>query len=143
MLLGLVLVFFGMALIIAEFHMPAFGSMVLAGLVAFVAGALILSGGDAALVGSGLPLLAVVATIGALVAIAVAIIVSRARRRPVVTGERMMVGQSAKVVEDFSETGQVRYAGELWNAHSSAPVRIGQEVRIVKVEGLGLWIEPI
>jgi membrane-bound serine protease (ClpP class) len=54
-----------------------------------------------------------------------------------------MVGQTAEVVENFNEKGQVRYAGELWNAHTATPLRVGQQVRIVKVEGLGLWVEPV
>jgi membrane-bound serine protease (ClpP class) len=55
----------------------------------------------------------------------------------------VMVGQSAEVVENFNETGQVRYAGELWNAHTTTPLHVGQRVRIVKVEGLRLWVEPV
>ena len=68
---------------------------------------------------------------------------ARAQRRPVVTGARSMVGQTAEVIEDFAEKGQVRYAGELWNARTATPLHIGQQVRIVKVEGLGLWVEPV
>jgi membrane-bound serine protease (ClpP class) len=91
----------------------------------------------------GVPLIAGVATVGGLVVLAIAFLGGRAQRRPVVTGERVMVGQTAEVVEDFAEKGQVRYAGELWNAHTSTAVCIGQQVRIVKVKGLGLWVEPI
>jgi membrane-bound serine protease (ClpP class) len=54
-----------------------------------------------------------------------------------------MLGQTAEVVENFSERGQVRYAGELWNARTATPLHIGQQVRIVKVEGLRLWVEPV
>jgi membrane-bound serine protease (ClpP class) len=91
----------------------------------------------------GLPLIAGVATVGGLVVLAIAFLGARSQRRPVVTGERVMVGQTAEVVENFNETGQVRYAGELWNAHTTTALRVGQKVRIVKVEGLRLWVEPI
>jgi membrane-bound serine protease (ClpP class) len=37
----------------------------------------------------------------------------------------------------------VRLGGELWNARSSGPVSAGQRVRVVKVDGLILWVEPL
>jgi len=140
---GLALVVLGVGMIIAEFHVPAFGSLGLGGLVAFVVGSIILFDTETPGMAIGLPLIGGVATVGGLVVLAIAFLGARAQRRPVVTGERIMVGQTAEVVENFSDMGQVRYAGELWNAHTTAPLRVGQQVRIVKVEGLGLWVEPI
>jgi membrane-bound serine protease (ClpP class) len=60
----------------------------------------------------------------------------------VATGAQGMVGDVAEVVADFTGKGRVRYGGELWNARSSAALRAGDMARIVKVEGLTLWIEP-
>ena len=53
-----------------------------------------------------------------------------------------MIGASAEVVADFTGRGRVRYGGELWNARSNAPLHAGDVARIVKVEGLTLWVEP-
>lgn len=139
---GLALVVLGVGMIIAEFHVPAFGSLGLGGLVAFVVGSIILFDTETPGMAIGVPLIAGVATVGGLAVLAIAFLGARAQRRPVVTGERVMVGQSAEVVENFNEKGQVRYAGELWNASTTTPLRIGQQVRIVKVEGLALWVEP-
>jgi len=69
-------------------------------------------------------------------------VATRSLRRPVVTGAQAMIGAPAEAFEDFSERGRVRYGGELWNAHTSAPLHAGQQVRIVRVEGLMLWVEP-
>ena len=140
---GLALVVLGVGMIIAEFHVPAFGSLGLGGLIAFVVGSIILFDTETPGMAIGLPLIAGVATVGGLVVLAIAFLGARSQRRPVVTGERVMVGQTAEVVENFNETGQVRYAGELWNAHTTTALRVGQKVRIVKVEGLRLWVEPI
>jgi membrane-bound serine protease (ClpP class) len=140
---GLALVVLGVGMIIAEFHVPAFGSLGLGGLVAFVVGSIILFDTETPGMALGLPLIAGVATVGGLVVLAIAFLGARSQRRPVVTGERVMMGQAAEVVENFNERGQVRYAGELWNAHTTTPLRVGQQVRIVKVEGLELWVEPI
>jgi membrane-bound serine protease (ClpP class) len=140
---GLALVVLGVGMIIAEFHVPAFGSLGLGGLVAFVVGSIILFDTETPGMAIGLPLIAGVATVGGLVVLAIAFLGARAQRRPVVMGERVMLGQTAEVVENFNDKGQVRYAGELWNAHTTTPLRVGQQVRIVKVEGLGLWVEPV
>src|SRR3984957_18169365 len=140
---GLALVVLGVGMIIAEFHVPAFGSLGLGGLVAFVVGSIILFDAETPVMAIGLPLIAGIATVGGLVVLAIAFLGARSQRRPVVTGERVMVGQTAEAVENFNERGQVRYAGELWNAHTATPLTVGQQVRIVKVEGLGLWVEPI
>ena len=37
----------------------------------------------------------------------------------------------------------VRYGGEIWNARSTATLHPGQTVRIARVEGLTLWVEPL
>ena len=140
---GLALVVLGVGMIIAEFHVPAFGSLGLGGLVAFVVGSIILFDAETPGMAIGLPLIAGIATVGGLVILAIAFLGARSQRRPVVTGERVMVGQTAEAVESFNERGQVRYAGDLWNAHTATPLTVGQQVRIVKVEGLGLWVEPI
>jgi len=140
---GLALVVLGVGMIIAEFHVPAFGSLGLGGLIAFVVGSIILFDAETPGMAIGLPLIAGIATVGGLVVLAIAFLGARSQRRPVVTGERVMVGQTAEAVENFNERGQVRYAGELWNAHTATPLTVGQQVRIVKVEGLGLWVEPI
>jgi membrane-bound serine protease (ClpP class) len=140
---GLALVVLGVGMIIAEFHVPAFGSLGLGGLVAFVVGSIILFDTETPGMAIGVPLIAGVATVGGLVVVAIAFLGGRAQRRPVVTGEKVMVGQTAEVVENFAEEGQVRYAGELWNAHTATALHIGQRVRIVKVQGLRLWVEPV
>jgi membrane-bound serine protease (ClpP class) len=63
-------------------------------------------------------------------------------RRPVATGTQAMIGETAEVIADFTGRGRVRYGGELWNARSGAALRAGDLARIVKVEGLTLWVEP-
>lgn len=140
---GLALVVLGVGMIIAEFHVPAFGSLGLGGLVAFVVGSIILFDTETPGMAIGLPLIAGIATVGGVVVLAIAFLGARSLRRPVVTGARVMLGQTAEVVENFNAQGQVRYAGELWNAHTTTPLRVGQQVRIVKVEGLGLWVEAV
>jgi membrane-bound serine protease (ClpP class) len=149
---GLALVALGIGMIVAEFFFPTFGSLGLGGLIAFVVGSLILFDTDIPGMNIALPLIGAVATVGGLVIVGIAYVAAGSMRRPVVTGVQGMIGESAEVIEDFTPTlaanagegrGRVRYRGELWNARGSSELRAGQMARIVKVEGLTLWVEPL
>ena len=139
---GLALVALGVGMIIAEFFFPTFGSLGLGGLIAFVVGSLILFDTDVPGMNIALPLITAFATVGGLVIVGIAYVAARSMRRPVVTGVQGMIGDNAEVIQDFAGTGRVRYRGELWNARSATELRAGQIARIVKVEGLTLWVEP-
>ena len=53
-----------------------------------------------------------------------------------------MVGATVEVIKDMEGEGVVRYGGELWNARTSWPLHAGQPARVIRVEGLVLFIEP-
>jgi membrane-bound serine protease (ClpP class) len=135
-------------MIVAEFFFPAFGSLGLGGLVAFVVGSLILFDTDVPGMNIALPVIAAIATVGGLVIIAMAFLASRSLRRPVATGPQAMVGDTAEVLADFADRGRVRYGSEIWNARlaktagDAISLRAAQSVRIVKVDGLTVWVEP-
>ncbi len=139
---GLALVVVGTAMIIAEFFFPTYGSLGIGGIIAFVVGSLILFDTDVPGLSVGRPLIAAIATVGALMVGGIVYMGTRAMRHPVATGAEGMIGASAEVVADFTGKGKVRYGGELWNARSERPLRAGELARIVKVEGLTLWVEP-
>jgi membrane-bound serine protease (ClpP class) len=139
---GLALVALGVGMMIAEFFFPTFGSLGLGGLIAFVVGSLILFDSEVPGMSIALPMIAGVATVGGLVIVGIAYIAARSMRRPVVTGVQGMVGDRAEVIQSSAGTGRVRYRGELWKAHSEVELQPGQMARIVKVDGLTLWVEP-
>ena len=140
---GLALVALGVGMMVAEFFFPAYGSLGLGGLIAFVVGSLILFDTDVPGMNVALPLIAGIATVGGLMIVGIAYVAARSIRRPVVTGVQGMIGDNVEVTEDFTGRGRVRYRGELWNARSDAGLHTGQLARIVKVEGLTLWVEPL
>jgi membrane-bound serine protease (ClpP class) len=140
---GLALVALGVGMIVAEFFFPTFGSLGLGGLIAFVVGSLILFDTDIPGMNIGLPVIAGLATVGGLVIVAMTWVASRSLRRPVVTGVQTMVGANAEVLDTFTGKGKIRYGGEIWNALSSSAVRAGQIVRITRVDGLTVWVEPV
>ncbi len=106
-------------------------------------GSLILFDTDIPGMNIALPLIAAVAVVGGLVIVGIAYFAAHSMRGRVVTGTQGMIGETAAVVADFIGSGRVRYGSELWNAHSESVLRAGQITRIVKVEGLTLWVEPV
>jgi membrane-bound serine protease (ClpP class) len=139
---GLALVVLGTGMIISEFFFPTYGSLGIGGLIAFVVGSLILFDTDVPGMSVGRPLIGAFATVGALMIAGIVYLATRSMRRPVATGTQSMIGETAEVVADFTGRGRVRYGGELWNARSDVALRAGESARIVRVEGLTLWVEP-
>jgi membrane-bound serine protease (ClpP class) len=139
---GLALIVLGTGLVIAEAFVPSFGTLGLGGVIAFVIGSIMLFDTGVPGFEIALPVIGGIATAAALVMVGAVWLFNRARRRPVVTGAEQMVGGYAEVVSDFEGSGTVRFGGEMWNAHCAAPLRAGQRVRITRMEGLLLHVEP-
>ncbi len=89
-----------------------------------------------------LPLVAGLAVVGGLVVIGTGWLARKSMKEPVVTGAQGMIGARAEAIDSFSDKGTVKYGGEIWKARTQAPVSAGQPVRILKVDGLVLWVEP-
>jgi membrane-bound serine protease (ClpP class) len=139
---GLALMTLGIGLIVAEFFMPAFGSLGVGGLAAFVVGSIILFDNNASGLQVALPLIAGIAVAGGLLVVTIGWLAARARRRPLSAGVETMIGATVEAVGDCQDRCVVRYGGELWTAHTASPLRAGQQARIVKVVDLTLWVEP-
>lgn len=139
---GLGLIVLGVALFIAETFVPSFGTLGLGGIVAFVFGSILL-------LDTGIPgftvsrgLIGTVAGVASLALLGLLLALVRMHRRPVVSGLEGLIGKDAEVLEDFHGSGAVFVQGERWSARCNQPVRKGDRVRIVRVEGLLLHVEP-
>jgi len=139
---GLALIALGVVLIVAESFVPSFGALGLGGIIAFVIGSVMLLDNDVPGFSIAWQLIAAMAFAGALVLLAIVSFAVRARRRPVVSGVEGLTREVAEAIEDFDREGMVRVHGELWTAVSTAPVRAGQRLRIRKVDGLVIQVEP-
>ena len=63
------------------------------------------------------------------------------RRPRVQMGPETLVGATGQVVTPCAPLGQVRVQGELWRAHCAEGAAVGEQVRIVALEGLTLLVE--
>jgi len=140
---GVGLIILGIAFMIGEALAPSFGALGVGGIIAFIMGSVILLDTDVPGYGISLGLIVAVALASAaflIFAIGVAI---KARRRPVVAGREELIGGIGVVLEDFERAGRIRIHSEMWNARSAVPLRQGQRVRVIEMEGLILRVEPI
>ena len=140
---GVGLILIGVVFMVAEAFMPSFGALGIGGVIAFVIGSVILMDTDVPGYGVSLTLIASFALISSALFTIILVMAFRARRRPVVSGREQLVGEIAEAIDDFEHEGYVHVHSENWNAVSQTPVFKGQKLKITKLDGLTLSVEPL
>jgi len=137
---GLALILLGIAFMVAEAFLPAFGSLGIGGLIAFVIGSVMLF--DADIPGFGIPfaLIGGFAAASAVFLMLVVGILLKSQRRPVVSGREELLGAPGVVLEDFEREGWARVHSENWRARAATPLKAGQRVRVAAIDGLTLEV---
>ncbi len=138
---GLALILLGMALLAAEHFTPTFGVLGVGGIVAFVAGGILLFDRDVPGMGVPLPLVFGLAATSALLVALGGGMALRARRSPVVSGREEMIGARGEVLPGPGPELWVQVHGERWQARADAPLVPGQTVRVQAVDGLVLQVQ--
>jgi membrane-bound serine protease (ClpP class) len=64
------------------------------------------------------------------------------RRYRIRVGAETLVGERAEAITPCDPEGQVRLRGEIWRARCSTPVPRGATVRVARLDGLTLEVEP-
>jgi len=139
---GLGLILLGISFMVAEAFLPSFGVLGIGGVVAFVVGSIILMDTDVEGYTIAWPLIAAVALMSAVFFFAVVGLALKARRRKVVSGREEMVGAIGEALENIKAEGRIRVHSEEWQARSAVPLKRGQKVKVVAIEGLMLTVEP-
>jgi membrane-bound serine protease (ClpP class) len=137
---GLGLILLGLALLAAEVLSPSFGVLGVGGIVAFVAGGLLLFDRDIPGFGVPLPLILGLAASSAGMVLLGGSMALRARRRPVVSGAEQMVGAEGVVIGPADSGAWIQVHGERWRVTSAGPLQPGQHVRVVGLQGLTLQV---
>jgi membrane-bound serine protease (ClpP class) len=140
---GAALVLLGVALMIAEAHIGAFGALGVGGIAAFVIGALMMFPTRAPGFTLSAGVIAGAAIGSAALFILVLAALLRSRKQPVVTGSEALVGAEGETVAWEGSEGRVRVQGEIWRARADAALLTGSRVRVVGRDGLVLRVENI
>ena len=140
---GLALLCLGIIFMLAEAFVPSFGALGFGGVIAFVIGSIILFDQEGTGYAVSLPLIFALSFMTAgffLFVIAAAI---KARERPVVSGREEMLHAVGEVLDDFEHSGRIRVHGEIWQAESVSPLKQGDRVKVVAVDGLVLQVQSL
>jgi len=141
---GAALLLLAAGLLAAELFVVSHGVLAAAGVTALVAGGLLLfdTGSDALRVSVPIAV-AAGAGIGIFTLFAVGKAL-RVRQRPARGGSQDLVGHTGTVRVALDPLGQVLVAGELWRARAGgdAALPAGARVRVLRVDGLTLTVEP-
>ena len=140
---GLALILLGLAFIVAEAFVPAYGSLGAGGIIAFAIGAIMLVDSDVP--GFAVPLwfVAAITLLSAAFVFLVARLAVRAHRRPVVTGSEALIGSVGVALEDVIDEGWARVQSEQWRVKSAVPLKRGQNLRVTGRHGLVLTVAPL
>ncbi len=143
---GVGLILLGCVLMVAELFLPTFGVVGLGGLIALVAGLLMLIRPEVPGFGISGGFIAALTLVTALMIFGVGGFALRARRRPVVSGQEALIGAEGTVTAVSGGDAWAHVAGETWqvrSAHGDTALRPGLRVRVRTVEGLVLRVDPI
>ncbi len=139
---GLALTILGISLMVAEMFVPSLGALGIGGLAVLVIGSIMLLDTDVPGYGVSWWLIGAVAAVSGGTFLLVLAFFARSRGRAVVSGPEEMIGSLGRVLEWDGTEGRIRIHGEIWRARSAAAVAPGQGVRVNRIDGLTLVVEP-
>jgi membrane-bound serine protease (ClpP class) len=144
-LAGVFLILLALGLFILEAKFTSHGVLAAGGIVAMLLGALFLIRSPFTAGGVSLGIAIAVTLPFAALTILLMRLVLRSRKWKNTTGREEMIGTQGIAIAPVAANaeGMIRIHGELWRAVSTQPVAEGQSVRVLRIEGLRLYVEPV
>jgi membrane-bound serine protease (ClpP class) len=144
-LVGLLLIALALALFILEAKFTSHGVLLLGGIVSMLLGAMFLVRSPLTPAGVSLGV-ALAATIPfAFLTVFLMQLVLKSRKWRTATGKEELLGEQGEVTIAVPSGGEgmIRVHGELWLAKSRGQIPVGAKVRVLRVDGLKLDVEPL
>ena len=144
-LAGVLLILLALALFILEAKFTSHGVLAAGGIISMVLGAMFLIRSPLTAGGVSLSVALSVTLPFAVLTVFLMRLVLRSRSWKNQTGREEMINAQGIVVTPLTDgaEGMIRVHGELWRAISNQPVPEGKPVRVLKMEGLKLYVEPV
>ncbi|HUO06133.1 MAG TPA: nodulation protein NfeD [Candidatus Binataceae bacterium] len=144
-LTGLLLIFLGVGMLVAEAFVTSYGVLGLGGVTAFVIGSLLLI--DTSKTDLAINRHIIYGAAGGLSAIVLGVgfIVARDRGKRAKTGPEGLVGEIGEIREAIAsgKPGKIFVHGEIWRATSTDALAPGAHARVVAVAGLELQVQAV
>jgi membrane-bound serine protease (ClpP class) len=142
---GIFLILLALGMFILEAKFTSHGVLAAGGIVSMLLGALFLI--RSPLTAGGVSFGTAIAVTLPFAALTVLLmrLVLRSRKWKQVTGREEMIGAEGIVIEPVGNghDAMIRIHGELWRASSTQPLAEGKSVRVLRIDGLKLYVEPI
>jgi len=143
---GLALIVFAIVLFILEIKMATHGVLAIGGVVSLLLGSFMLIQSDSSLEFVRISTSVIISTvvISALFFLFIIGLGLKAQRAKPVTGIEGMTSEIGETIETLDPIGYIRIHGESWKAESvSGKIDKGTKVRVLRIEDLKLYVEPI
>jgi membrane-bound serine protease (ClpP class) len=140
---GAALILLAIVFFVLEATVTSHGVLALGGIVAMIAGGVMLVEGPIPQLRVRLSTALGVTFPVAIITVFLVRLVYLSARRKSVTGEEGMLGEPGVAKTDIHNEGRVFVHGEYWNAFSDRLIPSGSRVRVVKVEGLSIRVEQV
>ncbi len=139
---GVALIILGIALMALEATSPSIGIFGIGGVIAFILGSIFLFDSEFSQFRVAIPLIAAVSLSAGLFSLFVLGMLFKGRKAKPVSGRQILLGQEAIAEQSFTDKGLVHIRGESWSATSQYPITKGQSVKVIKIDGLVMTVEP-
>ena len=140
---GAALILLAIVLFVLEATVTSHGILGIGGIIAMIAGGLMLVEGPIPQLRVRLSTTLIAALPLAIITIVLVRLVLLSHRRKSPVGEEGMVGKIGVAKTDVHENGKVLVHGEYWNAFSNRPIPSDTRVRVVRVHGLRIEVEQV
>ncbi|PLX78772.1 MAG: serine protease [Desulfuromonas sp.] len=141
---GVALILLGIVLFVLEVKVTSYGMLSLGGIIAFAFGSMMLLETDNPAIQISPAVIAATVLLSSTLIIGCMIFVMRAQRGRIHGGKEGMPGRRGVAVNDFDGRGRIFISGEYWDAETDVPIREGEGVEVVSMEGnLLLKVRPL
>lgn len=140
---AIALLVLGVGLLIAEITVVSGGLLAVGGVISLTLGSLMLfETPDPTLQVSLKVIIPTIATLAAIILVVVQRAL-KAQTQRVATGAQGLLGEIGVASTNLNPEGKVFVHGETWSSSSPRPVKRGAKIRVKRVEGLRLIVEPV
>ncbi|MGA2840469.1 MAG: nodulation protein NfeD [Steroidobacteraceae bacterium] len=142
---GLALMALGIGLLAAEAVAPTVGAFGIGGVISFVVGSVMLMNTAVPGYGVNLGVIAGIAVSAAGLLALIVWLVFRARHSRQFTGDEALLNEVAELLEPMAVGGEAWASvhGERWRVRCESALPAGARARVVRREGLLLWVAPV
>ncbi len=140
---GLLLLIIGISCMLFEVYVSSFGVIGLGGVVAFIIGSVMLFDIHDANYQVTWSLILTTSVVSITFFLMILGLALKSHKKKIVTGQEGLVGSEGIVLSVMNKQIVVRVLGEIWEAQSTLPLNPGDKIRVIRVQGLVLFVEPL